>query len=267
LNSSGMPKCKICTHPSEHFSKAIMLKKYETNYYKCDKCGFVQTEEPYWLDEAYSQAINRNDVGLVDRNIRLAKTSNAIISAFFNSDDRFIDYGGGYGLFVRLMRDAGFDFYRYDEFCKNLFAQDFEAEFKANNKYELLTAFEVFEHLANPLDEIKKMLGFSQNILFTTELLPASIPKPGSWWYYIPEYGQHVSFYTMKTLSVIAEKHSINLYSDGRSLHLFTARKVSPLLFRLVAKQKKVASAITAVSRRESLIPSDYEKITGCKIS
>lgn len=259
--------CKTCSSTTDLFSTAKLLNKYDVHYFRCNNCGFVQTEEPYWLEEAYSQAINRNDVGLVDRNIRNSKITNAIISVFLNPDAKYIDYGGGYGLFVRLMRDAGFDFYRYDKHCENLFAQDFEAELKANNKYELLTAFEVFEHLANPLDEIEKMLKFSQNILFTTELLPANIPKPGSWWYYIPEYGQHVSFYTMKTLSVIAEKYSLKFYSDGRSLHLFTANKLSPLLFRLVAKQRKVVSFLNTVLRREPLIPADYERITGKKIS
>jgi hypothetical protein len=32
----------------------------------------------------------------------------------------------------------------------------------------------VFEHLADPLGEVKKMLEFSDNILFTTELQPKS---------------------------------------------------------------------------------------------
>lgn len=259
--------CNVCSTKAKFFVTAKLLEKYDVSYFICENCDFIQTEEPYWLEEAYSQAINRNDVGLVDRNILNSKISNALISVFLNPDAKFIDYGGGYGLFVRLMRDLGFDFYRYDSHCENLFAQDFEANFNKNTKYELLTAFELFEHLANPLDEIEKMLKFSRNILFTTELIPANNPKPGSWWYYIPEYGQHVSFYSRKTLSVIAEKYSLNLYSDGRSLHLFTTSKISPLLFRLLAKQKKVISLLNAFLRRESLVPADYQKITGEKIS
>lgn len=249
------------------FSTAKLLNKYDIDYYHCEQCGFIQTEEPFWLDEAYSQAINSNDVGLVDRNILNSKISSALIAVFFNQDAKFIDYGGGYGLFVRLMRDLGFDFYRYDSHCENLFARDFEADSDVKNTYEILTAFELFEHLVNPLDEIEKMLKYSRNILFTTELIPANNPQPGSWWYYIPEYGQHVSFYSIKTLSVIAEKYSLNLYSDGRSLHLFTASKISPLFFRLVTKQKKLISLLNAFNQRDSLISADYEKITGKKLS
>ncbi len=50
-------------------------------------------------------------------------------------------------MFVRLMRDNGFDFYRSDRQCENLFAKGFEASLDVSPSYELLTAFEVFEHL------------------------------------------------------------------------------------------------------------------------
>ena len=37
---------------------------------KCPKCGYVQTETPYWLEQAYVHAINRSDTGLLRRNAR-----------------------------------------------------------------------------------------------------------------------------------------------------------------------------------------------------
>ena len=84
---------------------------------------------------------------------------------------------GGYGIFTRLMRDIGFDFYWYDPHSINLLARGFETRSK-NYKYELVTAFEVFEHFAELIKEIESMLQFSDNILFSTELLPSLIPKP-----------------------------------------------------------------------------------------
>jgi hypothetical protein len=254
-------KCKICSSSSEFFARARLLDRHDVAYYRCSGCGFVQTEEPYWLDEAYSDAINRSDVGLVRRNLRQAKIVRSIIATFFRSDGKFIDYGGGYGLLTRLLRDGGFDFYRYDPHCENIFARDFEAENKGLG-YELLTAFELFEHLVNPLDEVRKMLGFSGNIFFVTQLLPAATPKPDEWWYYGLDHGQHVSFYTQRSLSTIAETFSLNLYSDGTSRHLLTAGEISPLLFNAVSKYK-VATVLDAISRRKSLIPADYRKVTG----
>ena len=55
---------------------------------------------------------------------------------------------------------AGFDFARYDPLCQNLFAQGLDAEMPNHPDYNLVTAFEVFEHLASPLDEIAMMLRF-----------------------------------------------------------------------------------------------------------
>jgi transcription initiation factor TFIIIB Brf1 subunit/transcription initiation factor TFIIB len=57
-------KCKICESESFYFANANILNKYNAAYFKCTNCGFVQTEEPYWLEEAYSQPIAETDSGL-----------------------------------------------------------------------------------------------------------------------------------------------------------------------------------------------------------
>lgn len=255
--------CKICSSNSDYFANGKILCKYEIKYFKCRNCGFIQTEDPYWLNEAYTEAINKSDVGLVGRNLFLSNISKAVICAFFKVDEKFIDYGGGYGLYVRLMRDQGFDFYHYDKHCKNLFAVDFEAG--KNNQYELLTAFEVFEHLVNPIDELEKMNLFSKNMLFTTELIPSRIPNPDEWWYYGLDHGQHVSFYTEKSLSIIAKKLSLNLYSNGKSFHLLTSLEIPSLLFKVLSRHK-AANLFNKFFNKKSLIPYDYKKITGKKL-
>lgn len=96
----------------------------------------------------------------------------------------------------------------------------------------MLTAFEVFEHLVNPMDEIEKMLKLSNTIFFSTELIPSHHPKPGEWWYFGLEHGQHISFYTLRTLDMIAKKFNLNLYSNGTSLHILTDKSLKiPLEF------------------------------------
>ena len=175
-------KCHICNSHSKTFDNALIINKYKINYFQCTKCGFIQTEEPYWLAESYSSAITQSDIGLIGRNISLAERTRNFIVTCLNPKQSFVDYGGGYGIFTRIMRDKGFDFFHYDPLCQNNFALGFEAEF--NIDYSLLTAWEVFEHLVDPLQEIAKMLRFSHTILFSTLLL-SSPPKPlNKWWYY-----------------------------------------------------------------------------------
>ncbi len=239
--------CKICETTSIPFASAEIRKKYNVEYFRCPACGFVQTEEPYWLPEAYSEPINKSDTGLVNRNLILADITKAVISVFFNRRSRFIDYGGGYGLFVRLMRDSGFDFYRMDAHAPNIFARDYEAEPQGNKQYELMTSFEVFEHFAAPSQELEKMFNFSNNILFTTELIPGNCPKPGEWWYYGLDHGQHISFFTKKTLRVLSEKFKVRLYSNGRSIHLLTREKIPAWLFQAVTR-RPIARCINLLS-------------------
>ena len=61
-------ECKICNSRNEYLFKALVLNKYDVHYYKCNECGFIQTEEPFWLSEAYSSVITQQDIGLLYRN-------------------------------------------------------------------------------------------------------------------------------------------------------------------------------------------------------
>ena len=245
----------------------MVLEKYPVQYFRCEQCGFIQTEPPYWLDEAYGNTITRSDLGLVGRNIACARYAPAMILAFFNRHARFLDYGGGYGLFVRLMRDQGFDFYRSDRQAQNLFAVGFDAADNSNTNYELLTAFEVFEHLVEPLNEMERMLCFSRNILFSTRLVPSPPPDLNAWWYYGMEHGQHVSLYTHRALSHLAKQFGLNIYSNGRSVHLLTDRKLSNFAFTNVWFRGRIlpwlSFLLAGEFRPRSLLPEDYHRLTG----
>ncbi|MGQ0603595.1 MAG: class I SAM-dependent methyltransferase [Anaerolineales bacterium] len=186
-----------------------------------------------------------------------------VIVAFFSRHARFLDYGGGYGIFVRLMRDYGFDFYRQDRYTENLFAVGFDAEDQPGAIYELVTAFEVFEHLAQPLEEIEKMLAYSRNVLFSTQLLPISTPDLNTWWYYGLDHGQHIALYSRGSLQEIARHFGLNVYSCGSALHLFTEKKLPPAAFALIGRLGRRAPWLAKLAHRHSLLPADYTALTG----
>ncbi len=254
--------CKICNSTSHFFANAKILNKYLIAYYQCRNCGFIQTEEPFWIEKAYTSAINNSDVGMVSRNIANASTSKAIISKLFDPTGKFIDFGGGYGMFVRLMRDYGFDFYRSDKYCQNLFANGFDLENSACDRFELVTAFEVLEHLQEPTQGLDTLLALSTNILFATELIPYSNPKPEEWWYYGLDHGQHISFYTVASLKHLASSNGLNFYTNGCNFHLFTMKKVNPLVFRLFCINK-FSAMLNIFNRKVSLVAADYAALTG----
>jgi hypothetical protein len=255
--------CKVCTAVSEPFGKGVILGKHEIQYFRCHSCGLIETEDPYWLTEAYKQPIAPGDIGLLKRNIETARMTQVFMRLFSDPSGRCVDYGGGYGILTRLMRDAGYDFRRWDKHCPNLFATGFDLP-QDNQGFSVLTAFEVFEHLVDPVAEMTEMLRLSRTILFTTELVPdGRAPLPGSWWYYGLDAGQHITLYTTRSLELLAAKFGLRYYSAA-GLHVFTDQKLSPFLFR-VAMNLALRCPIPFCGRRRSLLDADYEKVTGMR--
>jgi hypothetical protein len=239
--------CKLCNIETEKKFEAVILNKYPTSYFSCPECGFVQTDEPLWLAESYQSAINFCDTGILARNIRLRDSASTIINFFFNPSGTYLDYAGGYGIFTRLMRDIGLDYLWSDKYSTNIFAKGFEYE--DQHPVELITAFEVLEHLVDPRADLEQMLSISRNILFTTELLPTPLPAPHEWWYYGTEHGQHISFYTRTSLEKLAHHFRLNYY-NFEELHLMTEKKLSNFQFGLIMKYSKKLKLFKRLQKR-----------------
>jgi len=254
--------CKICGGPSRYFDTATVLDRYQVTYSRCDNCGLVETEKPYWLAESYSEAIARSDLGLASRNVDLARKTRLLLSLLFGNAKKFVDYGGGYGLFVRLMRDRGFDFYRFDTYCPNIFAKGFEVGSDAVG-FDLLTAFEVFEHLSDPVGELTTMLSMAPTIVLTTDLIPRlNPPKPHEWWYYATDSGQHVTLYTQEALCHLAKRCNLHLYS-ARNFHVLSRKPIRKWLFSLAFNFNCAGFIRPFIAGRPSLLPTDFQALTG----
>jgi len=225
-----MADCKICEGKVSFLFKKTLITKYEVSFFKCNDCEFIQTDEPYWLEEAYTPALSPLDVTLASRQAYFSQLTENIVLNHFDSANNFLDYGGGSGLLVRMMRDKGYSFYRQDKYSENIFSQYFDILDLPSQarSFELLTCFEVLEHLPDPLKEFSEMFSFSGNIFCSTLLQPnLSVEELEKWDYFGELHGQHVSFYSAKTLQKIARRFDKNCYSDGVQFHLFTDLKIS----------------------------------------
>jgi predicted RNA-binding Zn-ribbon protein involved in translation (DUF1610 family) len=271
---AGLEPCRACGQELAPHFVATVLERHQVAYGRCPNCGLIQTQEPYWLAEAYDQAISCKDVGLVRRNLELRDKLRDVIMGHFPSRGRFLDYAGGYGLLVRLMRDEGFDFYRHDPLCANIFAQDFDIELPAQDQFTLITAFELLEHLRNPGQVLRDLLTHTDSVLFSTRLQPRPQPLDvRDWWYFCPQSGQHITFYTLASLRHLATATGTALHTDGKGLHLLTRcvfarnplekpRGLLPSLERRLHRWKNwLRKHRYAGKMPESLLPADAGEV------
>lgn len=252
--------CKICGSRTEVAFEKLVLNKYPVQYHRCTSCSFMQTDEPVWLAEAYEDAINETDIGLVSRNKLFSELVTAQLSLLgYDRRQRFLDYGGGYGMFVRMMRDSGYNFFSYDQYCDNLYSDKFVDPDPGISKfrYEAITAFEVFEHLTDPIHELEKLLARTDTILFSTELSSTCRGSLKDWWYVMPEHGQHIAFYHVDTLKYIAGKYGLRLYTNGHTLHMLTRKRLSSLTYRM-SSSYKFARLYNTFFQAKSLLAEDY---------
>lgn len=217
-------RCAVCNSEMKFSFSETILGKYDVSYFHCRDCGFLRTEDPYWLDEAYAKAISAADTGLLQRNLAISAKLAVILYLCFDARSTFVDVAGGYGTLTRLMRDIGFDFYWEDKYCENLLAIGFEAD-KAGPSIRALTAFEVLEHVPDPLDFVSGLMRRfgTGNVIFCTEAYRGPSPPDKGWWYYAFRTGQHIAFYRKETLRKIAQRLNLNFFS-ARGIHVLSER-------------------------------------------
>jgi hypothetical protein len=246
-----------------HLFDARVLGKYDVPFFRCPESGLIQTPEPRWLQEAYQTAITATDVGLLSRNIQNRASTSWSLSFLGLEKGPYLDLGGGYGVFARLMRDEGFDYNTTDPYCENTFAKGHEPGpgFTA----QALSAFEVFEHITDPLSFVSDAFARYQcrTIVFST-LVHDEQNVPGlDWWYWCFETGQHITFYSRRSLALLAEKLGCHAFSLSDEFHVITDRPLSRFQ-RLVLANKHVRKFYNKRTHkrrrgRRSLTISDYE--------
>jgi hypothetical protein len=225
-----MFECRCCSADiHEPVFSGVLLDK-TVSYFECPNCGYVQTETPTWLEQAYASPINASDTGIMARNKANLENVLATLMLLRMRRGKVIDYAGGYGLLVRMLRDVGIDACWSDPYASNLVSLGFEY---SGGGGDLITTFEAFEHFVNPITEMEAMFTIAPNLLFSTELIATPSPEVNQWWYYGADHGQHIGFFRLETLQYLAKKFRKHLISDGKSLHLLTEKKSSQLEWQM----------------------------------
>ena len=196
-------RCRLCAAEARWVGMQRILTKYDADYFQCPNCDLLQTEAPYWLKEAPWSSIAHLDTGAVTRHGICERVTMATAQLFeFGPQARCMDYGAGSGLLVRAMRDHGFDFRWWDLYAQNIFARGLEA--KPDERCDLVTAFEFFEHLPTPGDELAPLFEPGHSVILAGTVLHSGYRS--DWWYFVPVLGGHVAFYSSRTMQHIGDR-------------------------------------------------------------
>jgi hypothetical protein len=189
------------------------VEKADVTYFECANCGSLQTQEPFWLSEAYAGSnLHDTDVGAAQR--VLVNCAFVLLFAKIFQLRTTLDFGGGDGLLCRLLRDRGLDAYSMDNYCKPTYARSFEGSLA--HDYDLITAFEVFEHLPDPAESLGRLFESKPRfIIGSTEIYSG---QDSNWWYL--QNGQHVFFYSRTALRLLAARHRYS-YCEINGRHIF----------------------------------------------
>lgn len=231
--SDSSIQCRLCGNLCHAEFTTTFLQHYRIACYQCRSCGLLQTEKPYWLDEAYGKAIASLDTGIMVRNLYLMRIVAILLRVFRICHGVFLDYGAGHGIFTRLMRDHGYDFRWRDPYAENLYAYGFEYE--EDVPVIGVTAFEVLEHLENPKFFFDEVLGRMKPRLFLSMTEIFSEPVDPEWHYLYPDSGQHIAFFQEKTLNYVAKQYGYHCVSY-RNFHLFAIAPFSRLLLKSIIR-------------------------------
>lgn len=219
--------CRFCRGGVIKAFSDVILNKYNVNYWKCESCGSLQTDEPFWLQEAYSDGnLTYLDVGVIQRNIN----NFSIIAAVARLADvhNILDYGGGDGLLCRNLRDIGLNAYVSDKYASLSYVKGFDTpDF---SRPDLSVAFEVVEHFANPADDLKQIFSHQPNYVILSTVLYNN--QNSGWWYLSKDTGQHVFFYTREAMRMIANEYNYQIIFS--SDYVFFYKKIGRIKRKLI---------------------------------
>lgn len=194
-------------------------------YYFCERCGFCFAPEiAKWSIEEFEARIYNDEYARADPDYlatRPLANAQSLVATFNRHIGavRHLDYGGGSGLLSQTLRDHGWNSSSYDPFV------DRDSQIKDLGKFDLITAYEVFEHVPDVkrlIGELSVLLADGGIVLFSTLLSNGNLAanEPLTWWYAAPRNG-HISLFSAKSLELLGQKEAFKFASYSTNLHVY----------------------------------------------
>lgn len=194
-------------------------------YYRCAACEFAFTDHfDGWTPDDFRCHVYNDDYGLFDPNfadVRPHKTAKRVAGIARDKQTRILDYGCGNGRTMALLREAG---YRHVVGFDPYHANPQEPQ---GGPFDFVICVEVAEHTTRPLQlfaDLARFIAPHGVILLSTRDFSE---VKGRWvddWYVAPRNG-HVSFYTQRTLKLLAASVGRDYIKIDTYRHLLAPRE------------------------------------------
>lgn len=213
---------KSCEEPRGKFLERSGIP---VHYVLCQACQFCFAPQfATWGLEDFAEKIYNQDYVQVDPDyLELRPRNNAAtLMALLGEQGpklRHLDFGGGGGLLSQVLRAANWQSTSFDPFVDKGVAPG------TLGRFDLITAFEVFEHVPDANELIKTLsalLAPDGVVLFSTLVSDGNLVpgQPLTWWYASPRNG-HISLFSRKSLLLLGAKEGFNVGSFTEGFHAY----------------------------------------------
>ncbi|MBY0430999.1 MAG: class I SAM-dependent methyltransferase, partial [Rhodospirillales bacterium] len=214
--TSSIP-CRLCGAPAHALFRQNVRDRIPVWFHECGACRSLQGEPGSWLEEG--RARHSADIGRVRRSLDTAILIDVALQLLGGAASHIcLDFGGGDGLFARMMRDRGYNFFCRDPLIANVYTPFHDAVAKPVRDVAVVTAFDVLDYCADPAAALEDLFAFEADLVMASA---------GTWQGQGPDWpglgleeGRRGFFYSPEALDTLAGRHGYHLLTDGR-LHVF----------------------------------------------
>ncbi|MCF7927077.1 MAG: class I SAM-dependent methyltransferase, partial [Candidatus Izimaplasma sp.] len=211
--------CKICKSKTISFND----EKHNVGYTLCETCEFIAKKSTHYVSkEAEKKQYDRHDNTF--ESTGYVKMFEDLIRDFvvpLKNIETVLEFGSGPGpVLYELLKRQGFDVNKFDPFYN-------PDETYKQKSYDLITSTEVAEHFHNPMSEFRhivSLLNPGGYLLLMTKFHKNDITHFLNWWY--RRDVTHVSFYSVKTFEVIAQKLNLEIVKHNSKNIILLRKKV-----------------------------------------
>jgi len=236
--------CKICDGQATLFDvvdsgKFCTFDDYYANgltgeavyFRRCQNCGLIfTTSYDSFSTDDFNREIYNSAYQLIDPDyvsIRPQRNAEFLAGALGQQKTCVIglDYGGGNGLAAKIMTEHGWRYHSYDPILD-------PALNHIQGRANVISAFEVFEHVPNPLAGMTDLASYAAPdclLIVGTQVTDDALDRHRlGWWYAGPRNG-HITLHTRASLTRLFARHGFRYQRTLESSIHIGIRGIPPM--------------------------------------